>query len=579
MNKEVSEILNKIADYLKSQKIEFSPYAYQRAALSIISLREDVEKIYKEKGIKGLIEIPFVGKNIALKIEEFIKKGKIKLYEDIKKKLPAGVFEIAKIEGIGIIRAENLYKKLKIKDIKSLEMAAKKGLIGDLFGFGKKTEKNILEGINFLKTKKGRISISLGIGIFERIKKELSSLKEVKKISEAGSLRRRKETVKDIDIVAVSNNPKKVMDFFVSLPEVIKVWGKGETKSSIRIKEGIDIDLRIVKEESYGAALQYFTGSKEHNIKLRKIAISKGLKLNEYGIYKGNKKIGGKKEKEIYSILKISYSYPELREDLGEIEEKKLPILIEQKDVKGDLHCHSLWTGGKDKIEEIIDEAIKKRYKYIGISDHTKFLTAENGLNEKELLLQKKETDKIKLKQRDKITVLQGCECNILNNGEVDIKSEVLKKLDYVIAGIHSNQKMTKKEMTERVIKAMKNPNIDIISHLTGRLINLRPECQLDIEKIFKVAKETGTILEINGSPYRLDLKDSYIRVAKSLGVKMIIGSDAHEKSQLEFVKFGVFQARRGWAESKDIVNTLPLKELLKSLKRNNNKKNLLKFK
>lgn len=579
MNKEVSEILNKIADYLKSQKIEFSPYAYQRAALSIISLREDVEKIYKEKGIKGLIEIPFVGKNIALKIEEFIKKGKIKLYEDIKKKLPAGVFEIAKIEGIGIIRAENLYKKLKIKDIKSLEMAAKKGLIGDLFGFGKKTEKNILEGINFLKTKKGRISISLGIGIFERIKKELSSLKEVKKISEAGSLRRRKETVKDIDIVAVSNNPKKVMDFFVSLPEVIKVWGKGETKSSIRIKEGIDIDLRIVKEESYGAALQYFTGSKEHNIKLRKIAISKGLKLNEYGIYKGNKKIGGKKEKEIYSILKISYSYPELREDLGEIEEKKLPILIEQKDVKGDLHCHSLWTGGKDKIEEIIDEAIKKRYKYIGISDHTKFLTAENGLNEKELLLQKKETDKIKLKQRDKITVLQGCECNILNNGEVDIKSEVLKKLDYVIAGIHSNQKMTKEEMTERVIKAMKNPNIDIISHLTGRLINLRPECQLDIEKIFKVAKETGTILEINGSPYRLDLKDSYIRVAKSLGVKMIIGSDAHEKSQLEFVKFGVFQARRGWAESKDIVNTLPLKELLKSLKRNNNKKNLLKFK
>jgi len=570
INKELAEIFNKIADYLRSQKVEFKPHAYQRAAISISSLEKEVSRIYKEEGLKGLMEIPGVGENIALKIEEYIKTGKVSDYEKIGKKIPPGVFEIAKIEGIGLKRAQILYKKLKIKDMNSLEKAAKKGLIAPLFGFGEKTEKNILEGIAFFKTRKDKISIAEAFLIAERIKKELLSLKEVEEISEAGSLRRRKESIGDIDIIIASKSPKKVMDFFVSLPGITKIWGKGKTKSSIQLKEGIDVDLRVVSKENYGSALLYFTGSKEHNIKIRKIAISKGLKLNEYGIYKGKKRLGGKTEKEIYSILGLSCLPPELREDKGEIEEKKIPNLLELKDIKGDLHCHSLWNGGQNKIEEIAKTAIERGYEYIGISDHTKFLKIERGLDEKQLIEQRKEIDKINVQLKGRITLLQGCECNILNDGSVDIQEKELRKLDYVIAGVHSNLKMSRDEMTKRIITAMKNPNIDIISHPTGRLINLREEYRIDFEKILKIAKETGTILEINGSPYRLDLKDIYIRRAKSIGVKMIIGSDAHEKSQTRFMEFGVFQARRGWAEEKDIINSFSLNKFLKLLKRNN---------
>ena len=468
---------------------------------------------------------------------------------------------------MGPKKARILYQKLGIKDIKGLEKSAKQHKIAPLFGFGEKTEKNILQGIEFLKRTKGRFLLGFIMPRVEEIISSLSKLKAIKKISIAGSLRRMKETIGDIDILVASDSPEKVMDYFVALPGVEKIWGKGETKSSVRMKEGFDVDLRVVKEKSFGSALQYFTGSKEHNIATRRIAIEKGLKLNEYGVFKGSKMIAGKTEQEVYKVLGLHYIPPEMREDEGEIQlslKGSLPDIIGYDDIKGDLHCHSDWDGGENSIEDMAKKAMDMGYEYVGISDHTKFLRIENGLDEKKLLRQNKEIKKINEKFKNKFRILHGCEANILNDGSIDIKDEVLEKLDYVIAGIHSNMKMERKEMTERIIRAMRNKNVDIISHPTGRIIQKRDEYQIDFEKILKTAKETNTILEINSYPERLDLKDVYIRMAKRVGVKMVINTDSHQKDQLEYIKYGIAQARRGWAEKKDIINTQPLEKLLK---------------
>jgi DNA polymerase (family 10) len=572
-NKEIAKIFQDMANFLESEGVAFKPYAYKNAALSLDALNEDVSEIYKKGGVKALLEIPGIGKAMADHIEEYLKTGKIKHYENYKKKLPFKMDELIKIEGMGVKKARTLYQKLGIKNAKDLEKAAKSHKIAPLFGFGEKTEKNILQGIEFLKRDKGRFLLGDILPVANNILEKLKSLKEIEKISLAGSVRRRKETIGDVDILAVSKNPKKVMDFFVKLNGVEKVWGKGGTKASIRMKDGFDIDLRVVPQKSYGSALQYFTGNKDHNVATRRIAIDKGLKLSEYGIFKGKKQIAGSTEEEIYKAIGLPYIEPELRENEGEIEaglKGKLPKVVELKDIKGDLHCHSNWDGGDDSIEQMAKTAMEKGYEYIGISDHTKFLRIEYGLNEEQLLQQHEEIKQLNLKFKNKnlkFHILHGCECNILNDGSLDIKDEVLEKLDYVIAGAHSSLKMPKNEMTERLVKAMKNPNIDIISHPTGRLIGKRDEYQLDFDKILKTAKETGTILEINSSPDRLDLYDLYIRRAKNEGVKMIINTDAHQKEQLSLMEYGVSMARRGWAEKSDIINTLPIEELLKYFK------------
>jgi len=573
-NQDIAKILYEIADYLKmEEEAPFKVYAYQRAAINIETIERDVSDIYKEGGREALEKIPGIGKSIAEKIEEYLKTGKIKYYEKFKKRTPLKLEELVAVEGLGPKKIKILYHKLGIKDIKDLEEAARSHKIAPLFGFGEKTEKNILEGIAFLKKSKGRFLLGEILPTVKKILEKLRSLKEIEEISVAGSARRMKETIGDVDILVITKNPKKIMDFFVSLPGIIKIWVKGPTKSSVRVKEGFDIDLRVLKKESYGSALQYFTGSKEHNIAVRKIAMAKGLKLSEYGLFYGSKMIAGKTEEEVYKTLEMDWIPPELRENQGEIEaalKHRLPELINYQDIKGDLHCHSKWDGGANSIEEIAETAIKMGYEYIGISDHTRFLRIEHGLNEKQLIQQRKEIDKLNSKfkiQNSKFKILQGCEANILNDGSIDLKEEVLKKLDYVIAGVHSNFKMKKEEMTERIIKAIKNPNIDIISHPTGRILKKRDEYQIDFDKILKAAKETGTILEINSFPERLDLNDRNIRKAKETGIKMIINTDAHHKDQLRFIEFGIAQARRGWAEKKDIVNTQPLEKLLKFLK------------
>jgi DNA polymerase (family 10) len=572
-NQELSNIFFEMANYLEIDGVSFKPYAYRKVAEVLSSLPEDVGEIYRGGGVKALRNVPGVGEGIAKAIEEYLKNGKIKHFEELKKKLPIKLEELLKVEGLGPKKIKVLYNELGVKNLKDLEKAVKKNKIAPLFGFGEKTEKNILQGLEFLKQSKGRFLLGDIMPTVKIIEERLKVCKEVKEISVAGSVRRQKETIGDIDILVFSEDYKKTADFFVSFPEVEKIWAQGTTKCSVRFKQGFDIDLRMVPQKSFGSALQYFTGSKEHNIATRKIAIGKGLKLSEYGVFKGEKQIAGKTEKDVYEALGLSYISPELREDDGEIQAAltgSLPILIKQEEIKGDLHCHSNWDGGKDSIEDMCQKAIELGYEYIGISDHTKFLRIENGLDESQLLKQheaiKKINEKFK-KQKIKFRVLHGCEANILNDGSIDIKDEVLEKLDYVIAGVHSSLKMEKKEMTQRIIKSMQNPNVDIISHPTGRLINQRDEYQMDFDKILEVAKETGTILEINSSPFRLDLNGFNIRRVKTQGIKMIINTDSHQKEQLDLMEYGVGQARRGWAEKADIINTSSLEKLLEYFK------------
>ena len=574
-NRDLAKIFYEIANYLEMEGVAFKPYAYQKAAITLETLEEDVKEIYKKRGMDALKEIPGVGESIALKIEEYLKTGRIKYYEEFKRKMPVDLEEITAIEGMGPKRAKILYEKLGIRTVKELEKSARNHKIAPLFGFGQKTEKNILEGIEFLKRSKGRFLLG---EIFPKVKEvyqELKNLKVVERVDTVGSIRRMKETIGDVDFLVISKKPKIVMDFFVSLPGVIKIWGKGSTKASVRLKEGFDMDIRVLPKKSYGSALQYFTGSKEHNIVLRKIAIDRGLKLSEYGLFRGPKMIAGETEEGIYRILKMVWIPPEMRENQGEIEaaiKGTLPKIIDYKDIKGDLHCHSNWNlRTYPTIEEIVKSAIEIGYEYVGISDHTKFLRIEHGVNEKELELRNREIDKINLKfqaKKSKFRVLKGCEANILNDGSIDIKDEALKKLDFVIAGIHSNFKMPKWKMTERIIRAMRNSNVDVVSHPTGRLIQRRDEYQIDFDKILRVARETGTILEINSYPERLDLNDQNIRRAKESGVKMVINTDSHHKGQMKFIEFGIAQARRGWAEKEDIINTNSLNKLLTFFKK-----------
>ncbi len=569
VNKQLSKIFRDVSRYLEMEDTPFKPRAYQRAAFALEGMSKDVKNIYEKGGLKALKNIPGVGESIAEKIEEYIKTGKIGYYEDLKKKLPLDLEEITSVEGMGPRKAKILYKKLGVSNLKSLEKAAREGDIRDLQGFGKKTEENILQGIEFVKKSRGRFLLGKIMPAVEEITRNLEKLKEVEKISVAGSVRRKKETIGDVDILAISSNPKKLMEFFTSMEEVIKVWGKGTTRGSVRTKEGLDIDLRIVPRKSYGSALQYFTGNKDHNIATRRIAAEKGLKLNEYGVFKKKKQLAGRTEEEVYRAIGLPLFPPEIRRDEGEIEaarKGKLPRLIGYKDIKGDLHCHSDWDGGVSSIREIAQKAKDMGYKYVGIADHTKFLKIERGLDEKQLRKRNQEIDKIN-KDIKGIKVLKGCEANILKDGSIDIEEEALAELDFAIAGIHSNFKMSKEEMTKRIIKAMENPNIDIISHPTGRLIQKRDAYEINLESILRKARETKTVLEINSFPVRLDLKDDHIRQAKEAGVKMIISTDAHQKEQINFMEFGIAQARRGWAEKKDIINTKSLDKFLKSLK------------
>jgi DNA polymerase (family 10) len=568
-NSEVARILRNISILLDMDDVPFKPRAYEKAALTIEALEEEVEKTYAEGGVEALKEIPGVGESIAEKIEELIKTGKLSYYEQLHKKVPVDLESLTLIEGLGPKTIKTLWQKLRIKNIDELEKAATAHEISQLPGFKKKTEDNILKGIEFAKKSSGRFILGFTLPLIRDVEARLKGCPEVKQAVAAGSVRRMKETIGDVDFLVLSDNPGKVADFFVSMPEVIQVIEKGKTKSAVKLKTGMNADIRVLPEESFGAALQYFTGGKMHNIELRKIALDKGWKLNEYGIFQKTKQIAGKTEEEVYAKLGLQWIPPEMRENTGEIEAAKknqLPNLIGYKDLKGDLQVHSNWTDGQNSIREMAEQAKKQGLEYIVISDHSKYLAMTGGLDEKGLVKQAKEIAEVN-KQVDGIVVLQGVELNILKDGSLDVSDEALKKLDVASAGIHSHFDVSREEITKRILKAVENPNVDILVHPTGRQIQRREPIQLDIEKVVQAAKDHGTILDIDSYPDRLDLKDEHIRKAVEIGAKLGISSDSHSTAHLHYLELGVAQARRGWATANDVVNTRKLDEFKKTLK------------
>ncbi len=564
-NQEIAALLYEIADILELKGVEWKPRAYRKAAQGIESLSEDIADIYKKGGVNALNEISGVGEAIARHVEEYLHSGRVKRWEEIKKSIPRGLADLMEVMGLGAKRAMILYKKLKIKSVADLERALKQHKIAKLSGFGAKSEENIAKGLEIFKRGKERMLLGDTLPLAEEIVERLKKFKEVHKIAYAGSLRRMKETIGDIDILVTTSKPKAVMDFFTSMQKVERVLAKGITKSTVLLRQGIQADLRVLADNEYGAALQYFTGNKEHNIKLREVAIKKGFKLSEYGLFKGSRKVAGRTEEEIYKKLGIRMMPPELREDTGEIEAAKagkLPKLVELKDIRGDLHVHSNYSDGSDEIKKLAEVAAKLGYEYLALTDHSKTRAIARGLDEKRLQQQWKEIDALNKKLRG-IRILKGTEVDILADGSLDYSDKILQKFDIVVASIHSGFKTAQRQMTERVIKALENKYVTIFGHPTGRLLNRRPAYEIDIEAVFDVAAEKKKVLEVDAFPDRLDLKYTHIKSAVEKGIKISIDTDAHSINHFAFMKYGVAQARRGWAEKRDVINTLSLKELL----------------
>jgi len=568
-NKEIARIFNEIAEFLEIKGDNpFRIRAYRKAAQNIESLTEDLSVLIAEG---RLTNVPGIGKDLAEKITEYVNSGKMQSYEDLKKDVPRGILEIMSVPGVGPKTARMLYDALGIDSIEKLEEAAKFHKLQKLPKIREKTEANILKGIEFIKRSRGRIPLGMAWPVAYEIVNSLKKQDIVKCIDTAGSLRRYKDTIGDIDILVVSSEPEKVMDIFVSLPLVGDVLAEGETKSSIRTRNGIQVDLRVVEEKSYGAALAYFTGSKAHNIRIREMAARKGLKISEYGIFNSmGKWISGREESDVYQAVGLPWIPPELREDTGEIEASQsghLPELVELTDIKGDLHDHSNWSDGENTIEEMADAAKKRGYKYLAITDHSRALGVARGLDEKRLREQIETIRKLNGRCRD-IVILCGTEANIGMNGLLDLPPELLKELDIVVASVHSGFKQDRTGMTERVIKCMRSGLIHVLGHPTGRLLGERDEYEIDMGEVLKVAKETNTAIEVNAYPFRLDLTDYNCKRAKEIGVRMAVSTDSHFTEQLDYMSLGVSVARRGWLEKNDIINTYSLEKLKQWLKR-----------
>lgn len=571
-NSEIAAILYDIADILEMQNIQFKPNAYRKAARSVETLTEQVSDIYGKDGFDALKNIPGVGESIAEKIEELVKTGKLKYYQELRKKLPKHISELMEVPGMGPKKIKKLHEKLKIADVKSLEKAAKTGKISRLEGFGKKSEEDILKGIELLKRGHERMLLWNALQISREIEERLKGLRDVIKIVTAGSLRRRKETIGDLDILITSKAPEKVMDFFTKMKDVERVLAKGSTKSSVLLDNGLQIDLRVLDDSSFGAALQYFTGSKEHNVAMREIAIKKGLKVNEYGVFrkKDNKKVAGKTEEEVYKAIGMEVMEPEIRENNGELEaasKGNLPKLIPYGSIKGDFHVHTKKSDGNASIKEMAEAAKKLGYEYVAITDHSKSERIAHGLSEEEMLKHIEEIRKVSREIKG-IKIFAGAEVDILPDGSLDYSENVLKKLDIVVVSVHSRFKSSKEEMTTRIIKALSNKYADILAHPTGRLISRREPYEADLSRIFGAAAKNNVLIEVNAQPERMDLKDAYIKEAKKSGVKFVVNTDSHSISGLNYMEPGIAMARRGWLEAKDVVNTRPLKELPKFFKR-----------
>jgi len=567
-NAEIAQVFNKIADCLEFKgELSFRVTSYRRAARAMMDLTEDVEEIDKRGELK---DIPGIGSGMAEKIEEYLKSATMRRYEEARKGVPDSLIAMMHVPGMGPKTLKLVHDKLGVNTIDELEAAANDGRLAALPSFGAKKCENILRGISLQKTAGRRIRLGIALPLVETIIPQLRKKVKIAECLPAGSLRRMKETIGDVDILATGADGPVIIKAFTSLPQVQYVLAEGDTKGTIITGDGLQVDLRVVPEESYGAALQYFTGSKDHNIRLREIARKKKLKVNEYGVFRGEKSIGGKTEEEVYELLGLPWIPPVLREDRGEIDaarEGRLPALIEESDIQGDLHVHSKWSDGRYTIEQMVEAARKKGCKYVAISDHSVSTTIAHGLTPERLQKQIREIEKIR-KEFDDIEILTSTEMDIKPDGSLDFPDELLEQLDVVTASVHAAFKQDRATMTARVIKAIGNPHVDIIGHPTGRLIGEREAYDIDLEAVMKAAARTGTALELNAQWERLDLDDLACKRAAELGANIVINTDAHNLTHLEFMRFGIATAQRGWLEKKHVINARPLKALREWLER-----------
>jgi DNA polymerase (family 10) len=567
-NIDIARIFDEIADVLELKgENRFRIRSYQRGARVIRDSPEDVRTLLETGDLRN---VPGIGAGLAEKIEEIVKTGTCKFYEDLKKDSAYPLVELLNIPGVGPKLAVKLSEELGVRTVEDLEKAAKAGKLHGLERMGEKLEEKILKGIEQYRRSAGRFKLSDALPYAESIVKTLSELKGVSQIDIAGSLRRMKETIGDVDILVISRSSKEIMDVFTSMGSVSDVLAKGQTKSSVLLRSGIQVDLRILPKESYGAALHYFTGSKDHNVAVRDRGKRMGLKISEYGVFdtRRDKKVAGRTEDEVFGSVNLPFIPPELRENNGEIEaasEERLPGLSELSDIKGDLHTHTKASDGANTIEEMARFAKGLGYKYIAITDHSKAVRVAGGLNDEELGAHIKAIRKVN-RRITGIEILAGIEVDILPDGRLDLSDEVLSRCDVVVAAIHSRFNMSEEEMTKRVIKGLRNRNVNMFAHPTGRIINERDPYQIDIDRLITESKKNSVALELNAYPDRLDLKDRHCRAAKEAGVKIAINTDSHADLQLMNMRYGLATARRGWLEAKDVINTYSLAKLKRFL-------------
>jgi DNA polymerase (family 10) len=570
-NNDVAAIFNKVADMLDIEGAnQFRVRAYRKAARTIGDLTQSVSEMVSQD--KDLSELPGIGKDLAGKIKEIVETGTLSQLQELEERLPPELNELMKMESLGPKRVQALHKELGITNLKELERAAEEEKIKELPGFGAKTQQKIMEEMDHLTEKEERLKLVTAEQIASSMVDHLKRGKGIKDITVAGSFRRHKETVGDLDILVTCKRGSSVMGRFVEYEDVSKVISKGKTRSSVVLRSGVHVDLRVVPQVSYGAALHYFTGSQAHNIAVRKIGVKKKLKINEYGVFKGkkDKRVAGKSEEEVFEHVGLPYIEPELREDWGEIEaaqKGQLPELITLQDIRGDLHAHTTLTDGRHSLEEMAAAAKERGYEYLAITEHSKRVSMARGLDAKSLAKRNEEIDRLNDKL-DGIVLLKSIEVDILKDGSLDLPDEILKELDLTVCAVHYDTKLSRKKQTDRIIRAMDNPSFHILAHPTGRLINERPPYEVDVERVLEAAKARGCCMELNAHPDRLDLNDRFCKTAKEMDVKIAISTDAHSTTDLDFMRLGVYQGRRGWLEPEDVLNTYGLKKLKKLIER-----------
>jgi DNA polymerase (family 10) len=569
-NPEIARTFSDVADLLEIQgAIVFRVRAYRNAARVVEALASPAASILRERGEGALCELPGIGKDLAGKIREIVETGTLALLEDLKRQLPEGLVRMVHLPGVGPKRAKLIFDTLKIETLDELERAARDGRLRHVKGFGPTLEANVLKGVSDERARSRRHRLADADAYVTPFMEYLRTTPGLTQIEVAGSYRRRQETVGDIDILVSAANATAVADRFVSYPEVKEILAHGATKCSVVLRAGLQVDLRVVPASSYGAALYYFTGSKAHNIATRTIAVKQKLKVNEYGVFRGDTAIAGRTEADVMKAIGLPWIPPELREDRGEIEAARghrLPVLVELKDIRGDLQMHTTATDGHATLAAMVEACRRRGYEYVAITDHTKAVRVAGGLDGAGFKRQFREIEALRRRVTG-LTILKSAEVDILESGHLDLDEGTLAELDVVVVSVHSKFNMTREQMTARIVKALRHPRAHILGHPTGRLILQRDPYPVDLEVVVKAARDYGVLLEINAQPHRLDLSDVHAHMAREAGVKLVVSTDAHRVEELEAMRYGVDQARRGWCTKADVANTYPLKTFLRSLR------------